>query len=79
MKINQDKTKYIIFETRKKKIETHLTIKFNNIAINQTDCYNYLGINLDEKLNFKFHINQIKKKVIISYWNIQKIETYKKQ
>ena len=42
---------------RKKKTQIHLTISFNNIQVERTSNHKHLGILLDEKLNFKQHID----------------------
>ena len=49
-------TQEVLF-SRKKKTQIHPTISFNNIQVERTPHYKHLGILLDEKLNFKQHID----------------------
>ena len=49
--------------TRKKKIQNHPTISLNNIQVERTSHQKHLGIILDEKLNFKQHLDSIIPKV----------------
>ena len=41
----------------KKKTQIHPTISFNNIQVEGASHHKHLGVLLDEKLNFKQHIN----------------------
>ena len=43
--------------SRKKKTQIHSTISFNNIQVERASHHKHLGILLDEKLNFKQHID----------------------
>ena len=43
--------------SRKKKTQIHPTISFKNIQVERASHHKHLGILLDEKLNFKQHIN----------------------
>ena len=45
--------------TRKKQIQNHPAISLNNIQIERTSHQKHLGIILDEKLNFKQHLDSI--------------------
>ena len=49
--------------TRKKKIHVHPTINFNNVQVERMSYQKHLGILLDEKLNFKQHIDTAISKV----------------
>ena len=53
--------------SRKKKTQIHPTISFKNIQVERASHHKHLGILLDEKLNFKQHINTaiLKKKTKI--------------
>ena len=54
--------------SRKKKTQIHPTISFKNIQVERASHHKHLGILLDEKLNFKQHINTaILKKYIYIY------------
>ena len=45
--------------SRKKKTQIHPTISFNNIQVGRASHHKHLGVLLDEKLNFKQHIDTI--------------------
>ena len=64
MLFNIDPTKpaqEVLF-SRKKKLQVHPTISLNNIQVKRVLFQKYLGILLDEMLNFKQHVdNTIKK------------------
>jgi len=59
--ISTEKTKYIIF---KSKLEKNPTIKYNNEPIKRVKSFKYLGITIDEKLNFEEHIENIKSRIV---------------
>ena len=48
--------KEVLF-SRKKKVQIHPTINLGNIQVERASHHKYLGILLDEKLNFKQHID----------------------
>ena len=43
--------------SRKKKTQIHQTMSFNNIQVERASHHKHLGVLLDEKLNFKQHID----------------------
>ena len=43
--------------SRKKKTQSHPAISLNNIQVEQTSHQKHLGLLLDEKLNFKQHVD----------------------
>ena len=58
MLFNPDPTKpaqEVLF-SRKKKTRNHPTLSFNNIHVERASSQKHLGLILDEKLNFKQHI-----------------------
>ena len=48
----------VIF-SKKKKLQSHPTISLNNIQVERASYVKHLGILLDEKLNFKQHIDSV--------------------
>ena len=54
---NPSKPAQEVLFSRKKKTQIHPTISFNNIQVERTPHHKHLRILLDEKLNFKQHIN----------------------
>ena len=66
--LNVRKTKFIIFGTKPKlnqlpSIPLQLTI--NNQNVEQVTSFKYLGIILDENLNFMEHIDHVYKKIML--------------
>ena len=63
--LNIEKTNFIIFTTpdRRKKLNIPNTLEVNNIKINRTDQAKYLGLLIDEELNWKYHIDMLCKKI----------------
>ena len=65
MSFNPDVSKQaqeVIF-SRKKNINNHHVVFFNNLKIIRKSTQKHLGLLLDEKLNFSEHINEKLKKV----------------
>ena len=61
MLFNPDPSKLaqeVVF-SRKKKLQSHPTISPNNIQVERASCVKHLGMLLDEKLNFKQHIDSV--------------------
>ena len=59
LKLNMEKTCYIVFNKSISHTANPLNISLNNSLINQVTSVNYLGITIDEKLQFKEHMNKI--------------------
>ncbi len=58
LSLNVQKSKYIIFHTPKKKVDSlHLII--DGTIIERVSDFNFLGLTLDENLNWKGHLNKI--------------------
>ena len=51
----------MIFHVPKKEMQT-LTLKIDNINIEQVDAFNFLGLTLDTNLTWKKHVNKIANK-----------------
>ena len=49
--------------SKKKKAESHPTISLNNILVQRSSYQKHLGLILDEKLNFKQHIDSAISKI----------------
>ena len=75
MSFNLDVSKQaqeVIF-SRKKKIDNHPDIFFNNLPINRKSTQKHLGLLLDEKINFSEHINEKIKKMTRSINLLRKL------
>ncbi len=60
--LNIRKSRYMIFHTNKKKIQS-LTLKIDNVNIERVAEFNFLGVTLDEHLTWKCHVNKISNKI----------------
>ena len=63
LKINIEKTKYIVFK-QKNKIINELYININGVSIEKVMCIKYLGLIVDENLNWSPHITKISEKIV---------------
>ena len=61
--MNISKTNFLIFHAYNKPLHKNITLKINNKAINEEKYVKYLGILIDSTLSWKFHINELGKKV----------------
>ena len=64
LQLNVDKTKYLIFANKNKPMPVSLpNIHFKNCAIKRVTELNFLGIIVDDKLDWSHHIQQTGKKI----------------
>ena len=64
LSLNNDKTKLIIFRSKQKPFDTNmLSIKLNGKKLKVEENVKYLGMYLDQHLNWDYHINQLSKKL----------------
>jgi hypothetical protein len=59
MQINFSKTKYMIFHKPQNKVQNDLTIQVCNVTIEKVSSFKYLGLYLDENLNYELHFNHV--------------------
>ena len=73
--LNVDKTCFVIFKSsRWKNVNIPDSIHFNNKTINRVTCVKYLGLLLDEKLDWKNHVNEVcngLKRFFPTFYNIR--------
>ena len=63
--VNLDKTCYTIFKSKNRVIPEMLNnISFGNVTITKVHDKNYLGVTLDENLNWHMHIKELEKTLI---------------
>ena len=53
---NVNKTKFILFGTKHVKNKQILVLCLNDIATERIECIKFLGVMIDERLNWKNHI-----------------------
>ena len=63
LKLNLTKTKILLFNNKKNLNINSLSIFINNTQIEQSSTAKLLGINIDQKLNFKMHISKLSAKL----------------
>ena len=61
LSLNASKTTYSIFSSKKLNLSSNITIR--NVNIERSRCQKFLGVLLDENLNFQSHINSVRLKV----------------
>ena len=72
--INLNKTSYMI--VTKKKINYDFNICFGNQQISRCSHASYLGVIIDDKLNWKFHTQHVRKKVVSGCWALHKVKPF---
>lgn len=62
--VNTNKTNYVIFHSKNKKLKDNTQLRINNQPIQKKYKEKYLGIILDNQLNWKPHIEKIHSKLV---------------
>ncbi len=75
LSLNIKKSKYMIFQTKKKKVQS-LTLKIDNVNIEQVAEFNFLGLTLDEYLDWKCHINKLSNKISQCMGNLNRLKRF---
>ncbi len=63
LSLNVKKTKFMFFHNRKDTIKSNLKLNINNVAIEQVKKFCFLGLIINDSLNWKDHINEISNKI----------------
>ena len=63
LSLNVDKTKLLLFHSKKKKMDYEICSKINGSKLNPSDHVKYLGIFLDKNLAWDYHISQLSNKL----------------
>jgi hypothetical protein len=75
LSLNVNKSKYMIFHTNRKQINPmHLLL--DNTTIERSLQFNFLGLTLDENLNWKVHIDKISNKISKSIGILNKLKHF---
>ena len=64
LSFNANKTEFMVFDTLDQEDEIIVDLNNSCITVNECKVTKYLGLMLDSKLNFKSHIDYIKKKIM---------------
>ena len=70
------KNNYIIFESRQKKLNFHLTLFYGNQSLNQANMTKFLGVYVDKYQTWKHHISFICKHISKSVGIISRSRFY---
>ena len=63
LSLNINKTQFIIFKSRGKKSNQHVSITMNNQEIEQVKHTKFLGLYIDDEFTLKYHIDQVASKI----------------
>ena len=74
--LNFDKTKYIIFHSRNRKVINTTPIKIENNIIERTESIDFLGILIHESLDWKYHIMNVISKLSRSIGVLYKLKCF---
>ena len=74
LSLNVEKTNFIVIHRRNKPIKLH--IKLNGVQLSENDQVKYLGVTIDQKLNWKPQIRNCTSKLSKCLWAITKLRPY---
>ena len=74
LSLNIGKTNYVVFKQNHTTVDAHLTINIGNDLIEQKTVVKFLGVYIDEKLEWHEHIKYIKNKLNSSTYAMRKIK-----
>ena len=63
LSLNVSKTEFIIFKSKRKSLKERITLKLNGVTLFESPKIKYLGIIMDDRLTWKFHIFELRKKL----------------
>ena len=76
LSLNVAKTEFIIFRPSRKSLQDRIVLELNRIKIFESTKIKYLGLILDNRLSFKFHISELSKKLSRSVGMLFKIRDF---
>ena len=63
LSLNVAKTEFIIFKPPRKSLKKRITFRLNGKTLFESKKIKYLGLIVDDRLSWKFHINELSKKL----------------
>ena len=76
LSLNVGKTEFIIFKPKRKRLNERITLKLNGVTLYESSKIKYLGIIMDDRLTWKFHIFELRKKLNRSVGMIYKMRKF---
>ena len=76
LSINSSKTKFVIFKSKNKLLNTEVTLKINNDFLKQVLFIKFLGVIIDQNLTWKNHISSVLQSVMKSTGLIAKLRHF---
>ena len=74
--LNESKTKYMIFHTRYNKPPENFVITLNGVTLERVEITKFLGVLIQENLNWKAHIDYVCNKIAKSIAILAKLKHY---
>lgn len=72
--VNTDKTKVMLFSSRRKKNQVKLQIKMNGKLIENVTKFKYLGVIVNQNLDWSPHVNEVVKRIMNSLICMRRIK-----
>ena len=72
--LNVGKTNFVLLHKKSKKVD--IKLKLNGISLERKDRVKYLGVTIDERLNWKAHIESCTLKLGKCLWAVRKLRSY---
>ena len=63
LSLNVQKTYYMVFHRARVKSDEHAVITIDNVILQRTNSFKYLGVIIDYKLNWTQHIAHVRNKI----------------
>ena len=76
LSLNIDKSNFVIFHPRQRKIAVNINFEINNKQLKQTTTIKYLGVHIDANLNWNCHVNYVTKKIKRNVGVLSKLRYY---
>ena len=63
LSLNVSKTEFIVFKPPRKSLTERFTLKLNGVVLFESTKIKYLGVIMDDRLSWKYHIFELRKKL----------------
>ena len=74
LSLNVNKTNFLVFSPKAKIISNEMTIKLGGQIIRRVNNANFLGIHIDDELQWGAHIDHLSKKLASGYYAINAVK-----